>query len=139
MGDATQAEPEFELFDALRDTFLANRYFDVFIEYAKANSEDILCRITAINRGPDPAPIHILPHLWYRNVWTWEPGVRRSTIKAIGPGAAYTEHEALGERWWYARATDRQSMNLFVHRKRDQCRTAVPRVQSVAVREGWNQ
>ena len=73
-GQRTQAEPEFELFDALRDTFLANRYFDVFIEYAKANSEDILCRITAINRGPDSAPIHVLPHLWYRNVWTWETG-----------------------------------------------------------------
>ena len=75
-GRRTQAEPEYELFDALRDTFLANRYFDVFVEYAKANSEDILCRITVINRGPDPAPIHILPHLWYRNVWTWEPATR---------------------------------------------------------------
>src|SRR5215470_15334390 len=112
-GRRNQAEPEFELFDALRDVFLANRYFDVFIEYAKANPEDILCRITAINRGPDPAPIRILPHLWYRNLWTWEPGVRRHTIKAIGPGAAYTEHEALGERWWYARAADRQSMDLL--------------------------
>src|ERR1700758_665292 len=48
-GQRTQAEREFKLFDALRDTFLSNRYFDVFIEYAKANSEDILCRITAIN------------------------------------------------------------------------------------------
>ncbi|HEV8344667.1 MAG TPA: hypothetical protein VGR30_20095 [Candidatus Binatia bacterium] len=57
-GRRTQAEPEFELFDALRDTFLTNRYFDVFIEYAKADSEDILCRIMAINRGPDPSPIH---------------------------------------------------------------------------------
>src|SRR5262244_3967040 len=73
-GQRSQTEPEFELFDALRETFLVNRYFDVFIEYAKANPEDVLCRITAINRGPDPAPIHILPHLWYRNVWTWEPG-----------------------------------------------------------------
>ena len=112
-GQRSQAEPEFELFDALRETFLANRYFDVFIEYAKANPEDVLCRITAINRGPDPAPIHILPHLWYRNVWTWEPGVRRPTIKAIGPGAAYTEHEVLGKRWWYTRAADRQSPDLL--------------------------
>jgi len=112
-GQRSQAEPEFELFDALRETFLANRYFDVFIEYAKANPEDILCRITAINRGPDPAPIHILPHLWYRNVWTWEPGVQRPTIKAIGPGAAYTEHEVLGKRWWYTRAADRQSVDLL--------------------------
>jgi len=112
-GQRSQTEPEFELFDALRETFLANRYFDVFIEYAKANPEDVLCRITAINRGPDPAPIHILPHLWYRNVWTWEPGVRRPTIKAIGPGAAYTEHEVLGKRWWYTRAADRQSPDLL--------------------------
>jgi hypothetical protein len=112
-GRRNQAEPEFKLFDALRDAFLANRYFDVFIEYAKVNSEDILCRITALNRGPDPAPIHILPHLWYRNVWTWEPGVRHCTIKAIGPGAACTEHEALGERWWYARAADRHPMHLL--------------------------
>src|SRR5512147_624645 len=82
-GQRAQAEPEFELFDALRDTFLANRYFDVFIEYAKADSEDILCRIAVINRGPDPAPIHVLPQVWYRNVWTWEPGMQRSMIKAI--------------------------------------------------------
>jgi hypothetical protein len=112
-GQRSQAEPEFELFDALRDTFLANRYFDVFVEYAKANSEDILCRITAINRGPDPAPIHILPHLWYRNVWTWEPGAVRPTINQIGPGAAQTEHEVLGERWWYARAADHPLDLLF--------------------------
>ncbi|MGB9605381.1 MAG: glucosidase, partial [Bryobacteraceae bacterium] len=59
-----KGEPEFELIDALRETFAAGRYFDVFIEYAKAGEEDILCRITAVNRGPDPAPIHILPHLW---------------------------------------------------------------------------
>ena len=112
-GERTQAEPEFELFDALRGTFLANRYFDVFIEYAKADSEDILCRITAINRGPDSAAIHVLPHLWYRNVWTWEPGATRSTIQTIGPGAATTKHDALGERWWYARAGDHQPMDLL--------------------------
>ena len=46
----------------------------MFIEYAKASPEDILCRITAINRGPDAAPIHLLPHLWYRNRWSWDVG-----------------------------------------------------------------
>ena len=112
-GRRTQAEREFKLFDALRETFLSHRYFDVFIEYAKANSEDILCRITVVNRGPDSAPIHVLPHLWYRNVWTWEPGVRRSTIEAIGPGAVHTEHDALGERWWYARAPNHSPVNLL--------------------------
>ena len=112
-GQRTQAEPEFDLFDALRETFLKNRYFDVFIEYAKANAEDILCRITAINRGPDAAPIHILPHLWYRNVWTWEPGAERAAINAIAPGAARSEHEALGERWWYVRACDQPPIELL--------------------------
>jgi len=112
-GQRTQAEREFKLFDALRDTFLSNRYFDVFIEYGKANSEDILCRITAVNRGPAPAPIHVLPHLWYRNVWTWEPGVARSTIKAIGAGAVHTEHDALGERWWYVRAPNQPPLKLL--------------------------
>src|SRR5262249_18021451 len=56
-------EPEYELFDALGDDFRAGRYFDVVIEYAKHDAEDIVCRIRAINRGPAPAPIHILPHL----------------------------------------------------------------------------
>ena len=64
------------MFDALRPTFTANRYFDVFVEYAKADAEDVLCRVTVINRGPDAAPVHVLPHLWYssttrskRNDW----------------------------------------------------------------------
>jgi hypothetical protein len=65
-------DPEYELIDALRDTFEGNRYFDVFIEYAKSREEDILCRFTVINHGPEPAPIHILPHLWYRDNWSWK-------------------------------------------------------------------
>jgi hypothetical protein len=101
----SQREPEFELFDALRDAFTANRYFDVFVEYGKANSEDLLCRITAVNRGADPAPIHVLPHLWYRNTWSWRLDGQRPVIRATGPGAAYTNHEAIGERWWYVRAS----------------------------------
>jgi hypothetical protein len=61
--------PEFELFDT--GIFSENRYFDVFIEYAKAHFDDILIRITAINRGPEPAHLHILPTLWFRNTWSW--------------------------------------------------------------------
>ena len=57
--------------------FPENRYFDVFVEYAKADQQDILCRITAINRGPDPAPLHILPQLWFRNDWSWGYGRER--------------------------------------------------------------
>lgn len=63
--------PEFELLDT--GCFDGNRHFDIDIEYAKADAEDICVRITATNRGPDTAPIHILPHLWFRNRWGWGP------------------------------------------------------------------
>jgi len=108
-----QDRPEYELFDALRDTFLANRYFDVFIEYAKAGPEDLLCRITVVNRGPDSAPIHVLPHLWYRNTWTWELNSQRPVIQASGPGAVVTWHAEMGERWWYMRASDGRDVPLL--------------------------
>lgn len=65
----TRLEPEYELIDT--GVFRENRYFDVFVEYAKASAEDILIRITAWNRGPEPARLHILPTLWFRNRWSW--------------------------------------------------------------------
>ena len=64
-GDA----PEFELLDT--GIFDEDRYFDITIEYAKVNAEDIVIRVEAANRGPEPAPLHILPHLWFRNTWAW--------------------------------------------------------------------
>ena len=65
----TRNDSEYELFDT--GIFNENRYFDIFIEYAKATSEDILIRITAWNRGPEPARLHLLPTLWFRNRWSW--------------------------------------------------------------------
>lgn len=64
-------DPEFELIDT--GVFDENRYFDIFIEYGKADVEDICVRIEAINRGPKAAPLHILPQLWFRNEWSWGP------------------------------------------------------------------
>ncbi|MBI1876761.1 MAG: glucosidase [Chloroflexi bacterium] len=93
--------PEFELIDALYYEFKENRYFDVFIEYAKAGQEDILCRIAVVNRGPAPAPIHILPHLWYRNTWSWGHNPARPDMRAVDFGTVHTEHRHLGDRWWY--------------------------------------
>src|SRR5271167_3030909 len=61
--------PEFELIDT--GIFDDDRYFDIFIEYAKASPQDICIRIEAFNRGPDAAVLHILPHLWFRNAWSW--------------------------------------------------------------------
>ncbi len=61
--------PEYELLDT--GVFEQDRYFDILVEYAKVGPEDILCRISITNRGPDDAPIHVLPNLWFRNTWAW--------------------------------------------------------------------
>ena len=53
--------------------FDENRYFDIFAEYAKVDSNDILIRISVANRGPEAATLHLLPTLWFRNTWTWNP------------------------------------------------------------------
>jgi hypothetical protein len=65
-------EPECELIET--GVFKDNRYFDVFVEYAKETPEDILIRITVVNRGPETAVIHVLPQLWFRNTWWQRPG-----------------------------------------------------------------
>ncbi|HMA36855.1 MAG TPA: glucosidase [Chloroflexia bacterium] len=77
-------DDEFEL----RDTgiFAADRYFDVFIEYAKAGPDDILIQIRAVNRGPDAAPLTLLPTLWFRNSWAWGWDTRRPTLAGGLPG-----------------------------------------------------
>ncbi|HMR68493.1 MAG TPA: glucosidase, partial [Anaerolineae bacterium] len=62
-------EPEYELLDT--GVFADNRYFDVFIEYAKADQTDILVKLTVVNRGPEPAECYLLPSLWFRNTWSW--------------------------------------------------------------------
>jgi len=95
-----QDQPEYELFDALKDDWLANRYFDVNVEYAKASPEDVLWRITVINRGPDPAPIHVLPQLWYRNTWSFEKDQQAPEITKVRAGVAHTSHPAIGDRWF---------------------------------------
>jgi len=65
----TRKDPEFELIDS--GVFNDDRYFDVFVEYAKAEVNDVLVRISVTNRGPDAAPLHVLPHVWFRNRWSW--------------------------------------------------------------------
>jgi hypothetical protein len=80
--------PEFELLDT--GIFDEDRYFDVFVEYAKAAPEDICIRIEAFNRGPEDADLHILPHLWFRNTWAWtEPPGPEPTIRSGPKGKAY--------------------------------------------------
>ena len=72
------ADPEFELIDT--GVFDQDRYFDVFVEYAKAEVNDILIRITVTNRGPDAAPLHLLPTLWFRNHWSWGKDVEKPVL-----------------------------------------------------------
>jgi hypothetical protein len=74
-------DPEFELQDT--GIFADNRYFDVFVEYAKAAPEDILIRISAANRGPEAARLHILPTLWFRNSWSWGLDSRKPLLLQI--------------------------------------------------------
>ena len=81
----SRSEREFELVDALGEALAAGRYFDVVVEYAKADQDDILCRITAFNRGPEPAELHILPQAWYRNTWSWGFGTRAARVVERGP------------------------------------------------------
>ncbi|HXW56196.1 MAG TPA: hypothetical protein VEJ67_10635 [Candidatus Cybelea sp.] len=77
----TRRDPEFELMDT--GVFRDNRYFDVFVEYAKAAPEDILILITAWNRGPDPAQLHLLPTVWFRNRWDWGEGYDKPQMREI--------------------------------------------------------
>ena len=78
-GDRGQDVGEYELFDALKDQWLQQRYFDVQVEYAKAEpGRRLLAHHRRPIAGPEPAEIHVLPHLWYRNTWSWEPGPGRA-------------------------------------------------------------
>jgi hypothetical protein len=79
--------PEFELLDT--GVFDNNRYFDIVIEYAKIDAEDIAIRIEATNRGPSPAPLHVLPHLWFRNTWSWQIPAKRPPRIGKGDGRTF--------------------------------------------------
>ncbi len=89
----TAQEPEFELLDT--GIFDEARYFDVTIEYAKADTDDILWQLTAENRGPASAPLHLVPLLWARNIWSWEEGAARPRLAADGDAAIDLEHPNL--------------------------------------------
>jgi hypothetical protein len=86
--------PEYELIDT--GIFAENRYFDVFVEYAQMEPGDILMKITAWNRGPDAAPLHLVPQLVLRNTWTWQPGALKPSLRPDGNAAIAIEPAELG-------------------------------------------
>jgi hypothetical protein len=97
----TARQPEYELFDT--GLFDQNRYFDVFVEYAKAAPDDILMRITIHNRGPAAAALHVLPQLWFRNTWSWkEPDSAKPVVQQLPleEPVAVAWHRWLGDFYW---------------------------------------
>ncbi|MDQ3135505.1 MAG: glucosidase [Acidobacteriota bacterium] len=134
--------PEYELLDT--GVFDDDRYFDVFVEYAKAAPEDICVRIEVCNRGPEDAPIHVLPHLWFRNTWAWGPEPKPEPLILKGPsGGNWQSLEAsdeateslpnlpfeyrLGKRYLYGSSAARP---LFTDNETNASRVWGPQVQS---------
>jgi hypothetical protein len=95
--------PEYELLDT--GVFDDDRYFDVFVEYAKAGPDDLLLEITVHNRGPDAAPLDLLPQIWFRNTWSWQPGADRPALAAAGDRLVVARHPQLGAHWAHGEAT----------------------------------
>src|SRR5206468_3540913 len=90
----SREELEYELLDT--GAFAEDRYFDVFLEYAKSDPEDILIRVTVHNRGPETARLRVLPTLWFRNTWSSSENTTRPVLREGGPGAIEASHRELG-------------------------------------------
>jgi glycogen debranching enzyme len=103
----SREELEYELIDT--GVFDDDRYFDVFVEYAKESAEDILVRVTAHNRGPEAARLEVLPTLWFRNTWSWGKGAAKPALRDSG-GAICASHPELGD---YTLACDGNPELLF--------------------------
>ncbi|PWI47068.1 glucosidase [Candidatus Heimdallarchaeota archaeon B3_Heim] len=100
----SRSDPEYELLDTV--LFDENKYFDVTVEYAKSNPEDILIKITIINQGPKEAEIFLLPSLWFRNTWSWNETDEKPSLiqknRANSISEVEVSHPSLGRRWFYS-------------------------------------
>lgn len=92
----SKLEPEYELWDS--GVFDDDRYFDVFVEFAKAGPEEILIRYRVENRGPEPAVCHLIPQLSFRNTWAWDKDAARPLLSAVDDHGVAIHHPRLGER-----------------------------------------
>ena len=96
-----RAEMEYELIDT--GVFDDDRYFDVFVEYAKYSPEELLIQISVCNRGPEAAPLHVLPTLWFRNTWSWVRNPPpKPMLRQIDPRTVTASHSILGDRYLHA-------------------------------------
>ena len=94
-------DKEYQILDT--GVFDEDRYWDIFIETAKEdeNPDELLFRVTAWNRGPERAPLHIIPHVWFRNTWSWgrEPAENRPSMGVVDENLIKTVHHSLGDRY----------------------------------------
>jgi hypothetical protein len=102
---------EFELIDT--GIFEGDRYFDVFVEYAKASPEDVLIQIQVVNRGPDPAELTVLPTLWFRNTWSWGLDIRRPRLRKGEPAKDASVIECNHDYYGYRRLLCQGSPELL--------------------------
>ena len=128
---------EYELLDT--GVFDDDRYFDVFVEYAKGSPEDICVQIIVENRGPEPATLHVLPTLWFRNTWSWGGSAARPVLRqaAAGPAgsALAASHPDVGERMLYAEGT---ASLLFTENETNTQRLAGVHNRTPYVKDGIN-
>jgi hypothetical protein len=133
----SREEFEYELLDT--GVFDEDRYFDVFVEYAKEAPEDILIQISIHNRGPQPAELHLLPSLWFRNQWSWQAGLARPTLHQIADTPAGLVVKAsdakLGERHLYC---DGEATLLFTENETNTQRIFGVPNRSPHVKDGIN-
>ena len=127
-----RAEPEYELIDT--GVFDEDRYWQVTVDYAKAAPGDLLMRVQVRNMGPEQATLHVLPTLWFRNTWTWQPGSAKPTLRLDGK-TVVAEHPDLGR----LHAQFLRRRRALVLRQRDELRPPVRGGEHHAVPEGRHQ
>src|SRR5688572_3048127 len=126
---------EYELLDT--GVFDHDRYFDVVVEYAKATPEDLLIRITATNRGPEPAALHLLPTAWFRDVWSSNGAAVPPVLRQVtGAGLVIASHPELGERFLYAEG---EPTWLFTENRTNTQRLDLKPNRTPFVKDGFNQ
>src|SRR5690242_17647316 len=107
----SREQPEFELLDT--GIFNDDRYFDVFVEYARPEPEDILLLISVHNRGPDAAALHVLPQLWFRNTWSWKLNAPRPVLRIADDNSISVQHEGLGDYHLFCEKNTTSRPHLF--------------------------
>ncbi len=100
-----RSAPEFELVDT--GVFADDRYFDVHVEYAKGDVDDILIRVSVTNHGPEAARLRVLPTVWLRNTWSWHDGAVKPALRVSAPGVVELQEPSYGTRWLYCESAPR--------------------------------